>query len=422
MMATYVDRFYSEENLGLPINLTLNMDTGSVATTTNTTFGGGDPGGLVSANYTENVYGKEALENTRFIVQKILSPTVSAIGFLGNTLSIIVLSRRRMQSSTNVYLIALSVCDLLYLFFSVTLSFVHCSYETQPKFAFYYIPYARVLADVFGNIAVWLTVSFTVERYVGVRYPMKGRVWCTVRKAKMISCLVFVVCLINTSPELFEMDIVEKQLSHSNRTIVTFVCIDTEFAKTDSYQIGYYWWFISFFTFIPMVLLSVFNSLLIRIVWKASVIRRSLANSNVTGQVQHQGSGQNRITIMLINVVVVFLICQFPWTGLLIYRTYMAANKLKMNVYTLKILGNITNLLVQLNAASNFFLYSFFSGDFRRTLKNLLCGCKDDRNMSIVIETTMTGTPIRRPLFTDTNSPSPGHQERAYSTFNSRYQ
>ncbi|CAE1326355.1 unnamed protein product [Acanthosepion pharaonis] len=257
------------------------MDTSSVETTTNTTFGGGDPGGLVSANYA----GKEALEITRFIVQKILSPTVSAIGFLGNTLSIIVLSRRRMQSSTNVYLIALSVCDLLYLFFSVTLSFVHCSYRTQPKFAFYYIPYARVLADLFGNIAVWLTVSFTVERYVGVRYPMKGRVWCTVRKAKLISCLVFVVCLINTSPELFEMDIVEKQLSHSNRTIVTFVCIDTEFAKTDSYQIGYYWWFISFFTFIPMVLLSVFNSLLIRIVWKASIIRRSLANSNVTGGV-----------------------------------------------------------------------------------------------------------------------------------------
>ena len=95
---------------------------------------------------------------------------------------------------------------------------------------------------------------------------------------------------------------------------------------------------------------------------------------------------------------------------------------IQMSQYTLKILGNITNLLVQMNAASNFFLYSFFSGDFRRTLKNLLCSCKDDRNISIVIETTMTGTPIRRPLFTDTNSQSPGLREKAYSTFNSRYQ
>lgn len=417
-MTSYVDKYYSGEDLSLPINLTLNMDRSSAVMNTTTTYGGGGPGGQLL----ENEVGKEALEITRLIVQKILSPTVSTVGFLGNTLSIIVLSRRRMQSSTNVYLIALSVCDLLYLFFTVTLGFVHCSYRTQPKLAFYYIPYARVLADLFGNIAVWLTVSFTVERYVGVRYPMKGRVWCTVRRAKLISCLVVLVCLINTSPELFEMDIIEKQSSLSNSTVASFVCVTTDFAKTDSYQIGYYWWFISFFTFIPMVLLSVFNSLLIRIVWKASIIRKSLANSNVTGQVQHQGSGQNKITIMLINVVIVFLICQFPWTGLLIYRTYMSAHGLKMSQYTLKILGNITNLLVQLNAASNFFLYSFFSGDFRRTLKNLLCGCKDDRNVSIVIETTMTGTPIRRPLFIDANSQSPVSRERAYSTFNQRYQ
>ncbi|XP_014770365.1 FMRFamide receptor [Octopus bimaculoides] len=277
----------------------------------------------------DNDTAREVLEVTRFVVQKILSPTVSTIGFVGNTLSIIVLSRRRMQSSTNVYLTALSVCDLLYLFFMVTLNFVHCSYQQQPKFAFYYMPYARVLTDLFGNMAVWLTVSFTVERYVGVRYPMRGRIWCTVHRAKMISFLVFIICLINTSPELFEMEILEKKLSTYNQTVVFFVCHNTKFAQSDSYQIGYYWWFVSFFTFIPMILLSVFNSLLIRIVWKSSVIRRSLANSNVTGQAQRHGSGQNRITIMLINVVIIFLVCQLPWTGLLLYRTYMDANGIR---------------------------------------------------------------------------------------------
>ncbi|GAB1610669.1 FMRFamide receptor-like [Argonauta hians] len=365
----------------------------------------------------DNDSAREALKMTRFIVQKILSPTVSTIGFIGNSLSIIVLSRRRMQSSTNVYLTALSVCDLLYLFFMLTLNFVHCSYREQPRLAFYYMPYARVLTDLFGNMAVWLTVSFTVERYVGVRYPMKGRIWCTVHRAKMISFLVFIVCLINTSPEFFEMEILEQKLSQNNQTVVYLVCNNTKLAYSDTYQIGYYWWFVSFFTFIPMILLSVFNSLLIRIVWKSSVIRKTLANSNVTGQAQRHGRGQNRITIMLINVVVIFLVCQLPWTGLLLYRTYMDAYGIRVRATILKILGNIANLMVQMNAASNFFLYSFFSSEFRQTLRNLL-SCDERRHNSIVVETTITGTPIRRPLFAESNSNNTSSfPERAYSTF-----
>ena len=55
------------------------------------------------------------LETTRFIVQKIIVPLVVTFGVVGNTVTVAVLTRSWMKSSTNRYLTALAVYDLLYL-------------------------------------------------------------------------------------------------------------------------------------------------------------------------------------------------------------------------------------------------------------------------------------------------------------------
>jgi len=55
------------------------------------------------------------LQTTRFCIQRILVPIVVVVGVVGNSATIVVLTRRRMRSSTNVYLTALAVSDLLYL-------------------------------------------------------------------------------------------------------------------------------------------------------------------------------------------------------------------------------------------------------------------------------------------------------------------
>jgi len=55
------------------------------------------------------------LEITRFVVQKIVVPLVVTFGVLGNVVTVAVLTRPWMKSSTNCYLTALAVYDLLYL-------------------------------------------------------------------------------------------------------------------------------------------------------------------------------------------------------------------------------------------------------------------------------------------------------------------
>ena len=311
---------------------------------------------------------------TRLIVQSYLVPIVVTCGIVGNLFNIIVLVNPKMRTSTNVYLMALAICDSMYLLFCLSLSFAHCTNnEDQSAFAYYYIPYGRVFSDLFGNTAVWLTVCFTLERFIAVRLPMRGKAWCTVRKAKVATCSTLVLCFINTFPEIFEMKI---ETSRNDVNKVIYMCEYTEFAKTDSYQIGYYWWYVNIFTFTPLLLLSVFNSLLIRSVWEANKNRQILSNTRVIGETLKQNSEQQRVTTMLISVVLIFILCQTPQAILLVYRSYLNANNLPHPMDLLKIGGNICNLLVQINASCNFLLYSYFSSKFRRTFKTVLCCCK----------------------------------------------
>lgn len=88
------------------------------------------------------------LEATRFWIQRVLTPIIVFIGIIGNLVTIAVLTQRRMKSSTNTYLTALAVTDLLYLICFFLLSLQHYSGIDDPKFFIYW----KVLPFIFWYI------------------------------------------------------------------------------------------------------------------------------------------------------------------------------------------------------------------------------------------------------------------------------
>jgi len=114
---------------------------------------------------------------TRLIVQKMLIPSVVLFGVSGNLVNVAVLTRRSMKSSTNSYLTALAVYDILYLVFALTMTLNHYSAVSGSAwYQHYRVPFGRPLTDTASNTGIWLTLTFTVERYIGVCHPMKGKV------------------------------------------------------------------------------------------------------------------------------------------------------------------------------------------------------------------------------------------------------
>ena len=319
------------------------------------------------------------LELTRFVVQKILVPLVVTLGLIGNIMSIIVLTHRSMKSSTNTYLAALAIFDTLYLITSFILSFKHYKVINNTNVYQYLHMCARVMADFWSNVSVCLTVTFTVERYIVVCHPMKGRAICTPQRARIITLIVTLFALVSTSPEIFEFRIENTNMNNMTRARVQY----TELANDPSYSVGFYWYIIIMFTFVPILAIWTFNWILIRSVCRASKLRKSMTYVTVKRPGERQGD-QNRITILLISVAIVFLLCQLPNAALLIYITYLDWSGLELTREQLNevtIGANVVNLLIQINAAINFLLYSVMSTKFRKVYIRLFYRrCQGERH------------------------------------------
>lgn len=364
-----------------------------------------------------DIHYKNFLLYSRFWVQRVLVPLLMTIGVVGNVITIVIMTRRRMRSSTNNYLAALAIFDMMYLIFTFILSLSH--YPRIPDSDNYIYwnlrPFFLMLTDTCSNTSVWLTVTFTVERYIAVCHPMKGKVFCTESRAKKAIVVVFVFCFAFTIPTPFEWVVKEKINEETNHT--TLYLDYSAFGNNYMYKTIYYWLTVVFFIFIPFILLAIFNSFLIRSVHLSKVQRSSMTRG------ENDNSQENKITIMLIAVVILFFVCQLPTACHLLYST-LHEDFTTNELYLLRGLGNIFNFLMSLNSAGNFFLYCLLSQKYRRTFIQIFCPCLREKrsNMnsvyyqSTVVSNVDTDSPgsntsrrLSNPRMSRQNSPRGSH-------------
>lgn len=55
-----------------------------------------------------------------------------------------------------------------------------------------------------GSTSIWLVVCFTIERYIAVCYPIRGRALCTENRAKRVIVIVSILCTFSTMSTTFE--------------------------------------------------------------------------------------------------------------------------------------------------------------------------------------------------------------------------
>ncbi|EDV45838.1 uncharacterized protein LOC6550978 [Drosophila erecta] len=161
---------------------------------------------LAEANATVGEMFSDAdMAEVRHVVQRILVPCVFVIGLLGNSVSIYVLTRKRMRCTTNIYLTALAITDIAYLTCQLILSLQHYDY-TKYHLKLYWQLYGYFvwLCDSFGYISIYIAVCFTIERFIAIRYPLKRQTFCTESLAKKVIAAVAIFCLLSTLSTAFE--------------------------------------------------------------------------------------------------------------------------------------------------------------------------------------------------------------------------
>lgn len=306
---------------------------------------------------------KSNIPELNFYLNGLSTIVVIALGVVGNTLAMIVLTRRTMRTSTNIFLAALAIWDSIVLLVCLLLiSLTELSKPFTEQVFPYIVVYAYPVGLVAQTATVWITVSFTVERYIAVCHPLRAVSMCTIPRARMVVMAISVISVLYNVPRWFEYTILRSV------DIYNHICIEayeTSLATDPIYHKIYFGWlYFLVMCFIPLCSLAVLNAFLIVAVRRSKQQRKDM---NV------RESRENNVTIMLVSVVMVFLVCQVP---ALIYNMAYAIDMLKIsNSLGWIFLSNVRNFLVTLNSAINFILYCALGQKFRRTFVRTLCPC-----------------------------------------------
>jgi hypothetical protein len=147
-----------------------------------------------------------------------------------------------------------------------------------------------------------------------------------------------------------------------------------------------FWVFSVLLKLIPCILLTCLSLALIRILVEANKRKQRLLTSNLpmknslvtntspkNDNEKIRNSAQqssDRTTKMLIAVLIMFLVCEFP-SGILALLSGLLGKVFFRNVYNN--FGDLMDMLALINSAVNFVLYCLMSQQFRKTFSKLFC-------------------------------------------------
>ena len=299
-------------------------------------------------------------DNAQWITGLIVYPIICTLGLIGNTMIIIVFSRKTMLTSTNIYLCSLAVADIIklisdFLYF-ITVLLLELDPVVGNRCYAYLYPYAHFIFNVSVCVSAWLTVSVAVERFLLVCHPAHAKGMITIPRTKMITCLCYVVMTVVAVPSALRYKTVEtyEMVEGVNRTMLEVNL--TALWQDKRFVITYTWLQSLLRSIIPLFVLIIMNAFII------NALRQTRANKKL--------ASRNRITMLLIIVILFFLICITPDAIMSAFFNY---GYTESKNYLVKGVREITDFLLAVNAAINFVLYMIFNKLFREQFIATFC-------------------------------------------------
>lgn len=334
------------------------------------------------------------------------------VGMTGNLLSFLVfLTTHLRRQSSSIYLASLAAVDFGYLITMICTWLNHLGLEVLNQSG----PCQLIiyLKSVFGFLSVYNVVSFTVDRFLSIQYPLRRDKYCRPKKAKCVvfSLLLFAIFSYAYKPFLHDATVIESGIPGERSSLKCFPKRGEDIEKT-IYILELTDSFLMFvFPSIIIVVLNIRIALSIRQVHKLVVTKpvvdilnasTALRRTSMQTSLSSRGSMHIRFSVrepdskdekrmigmskrnlwraqssqyktirMLLIVSTVFVLLNMPLHSVRMAAFWLQKKKhdhKMMEFHTMKSLLNIPH---DLNFSINFFLYAVCLRSFRSGLKRL---------------------------------------------------
>lgn len=139
---------------------------------------------------------------------------ICLFGVIANMLNVVVLTRKSMVTSANIILTWLALADLSMMacFLPFGVHFYLARGNLPDEFAFpatrsklwilYFVFYVN-FSVVCHTVAIWLTITLAIFRYVFICYPTVGVTACSLGKARLAVLIVYISSIVICLPNYF---------------------------------------------------------------------------------------------------------------------------------------------------------------------------------------------------------------------------
>ena len=316
---------------------------------------------------------EESCDLYTFIVYTIIVGMIVIVGIVGNCFTAFVFWKGNFGTSTSFLFLCLSLIDTALLLTVLPL------YSLYP-FAVYtgrlekeigaIHPYVQVymlpLAWLTQTATLWVTVLIAVNRYIIVCLPFRAAQWCTVSKVKKQLAVVLVCAILYNIPKFAEFSIVSSV--SNNGTTHTADPGYSKLGSNDLYHVIYD--NVLYMIFMVVLPISILIVLTIRLITAMNAHRRM--QSKMMRTLHNHECHDTNVTFVLVIVVIVVIACRIPaLVNQVLWNVLPNEARLcgRFQFY----MRQIANMLVILNSAVNFVIYTLFNKSFRDVLIKNVC-------------------------------------------------
>ncbi|XP_055888529.1 FMRFamide receptor-like [Biomphalaria glabrata] len=298
------------------------------------------------------------------VTMVIIANILSLVGTIGSILNIIILSHHKMQDTTNVVLLAISVCDLIYSITQISFNFSQSAFLINVYiFMWVYVIHTLIFDTInyfAAIVSIHLVTLVSIERMVAVCFPFHVSRIFTLSRIKVI--IVAIVCcnLVLRIPALFKYEM--QYFEYMNATLPglkygDFYYQNVYFFNTFSTLAAHF-----LFTILPFLAISICTSLSI---FHISITSKTKATLSSIEAIAKRKKEMKSVKIVLIICVLIMFLVLIP---LIVQQVIYSFNLVRIPLKWSIIAFWLVNLLTQINSSFNFLIYVTSSPKFKSTL------------------------------------------------------